>query len=165
MYFDQFPLTYYTLDDKTTVQVIRNILLRVVFNDEIKNNLSIFDEYDVTDGETPEIVASKVYGSSQYHWIILHMNDIIDPRFDWPLSTYNLIKYCQGKYTNIDAVHHYENIEGFIVNSDAVGAIPISNFQYEDVVNESKRRIKLLKPQYIQSIVREFTNKIAEVNV
>ena len=95
MYFEKFPTTFYTLDDQKTVQIVRNIFLRLNINENIKNNLSLYDEYDVLDGETPEIVADKFYKNPQYHWLILHMNDILDPRFDWPLSTNNLIKYCQ----------------------------------------------------------------------
>ena len=59
MYFEYFPQTLYTLDDGTTVKVVTNIFLRNVINDEIKNNLSLFDEYDVIDGESPEIVSNK----------------------------------------------------------------------------------------------------------
>lgn len=161
MYFENLPTTFYTLDDLETVQVVRNIFLRGTFNDEIKNNLSVFDEYDIKDGETPEILANKVYGNSLYHWVILHMNDIIDPRFDWPLTTNNLVNYCEGKYTNIYATHHYEDGNGNWVNADAPSATSISNFMYEDQNNEAKRRIKLLKPQYLEAVVKEFTNKIS----
>lgn len=164
MYFDRLPTTYYTLDDKQTVQVVRNILLRIQISDDIKNNLSLFDEYDVLDGETPEIVADRFYGNPQYHWLVLHYNDILDPRFDWPLSTRNLIKYCQSKYTNIYGTHHYENSDGFIVNSTAPGATSVSNYKYEESVNESKRRIRVLKPQYVESVVREFNNKFNAIN-
>lgn len=164
MYFDKFPTTLYTLDDRETVQVVRNILLRISINDEIKNNLSLFDEYDIGDGETPEILADKLYGNPQYHWLILHYNDILDPRFDWPLSTHNLIKYCQSKYTNIYGIHHYINSDGYIVNSTEPGATSVSNYQYEDQENEKKRRIKILKPQYIEAVVREFNNKLEAIN-
>ena len=85
MYFEKFPTTFYTLDDQKTVQIVRNIFLRLNINENIKNNLSLYDEYDVLDGETPEIVADKFYKNPQSHWLILHMNDILDPRFDWPL--------------------------------------------------------------------------------
>ena len=80
MYFDKLPVTYYTLDDARSVQLVRNIFLRVIITDEIKNNYSVYDEYDIQDGETPEILSSKIYGNSEYHWLILHMNEIIDPR-------------------------------------------------------------------------------------
>lgn len=161
MYFEYFPLTLYTLDDRTTVQVVTNIFLRNVISEEIRNNFSLFDEYDIIDGETPEILAHKFYRSATLHWLILHYNEIIDPRFDWPQSTSNLIKYCQKKYENINAAHHYINSEGYIVNSTEVGATPVSNFTYEENLNESKRRIKILKTSYVDTVVREFVNKLS----
>ena len=164
MYFQRFPFTYYTLDDNKTVQIIPYIFLRIKFSDELKNNYALYDEYDIKDNETPEILADRVYGDSTLHWLILHLNDIIDPRFDWPQTTNNLIKYCQNKYTNINAAHHYIDANGFIVNSTAVGATPVSNFRYEDQLNENRRRIKLLKPQYIETVKREFARKIESIN-
>jgi hypothetical protein len=164
MYFSKFPYTYYSLDDVASVQVIKNILMRVQISEEIKDNLSVYDEYDITDGETPEIIADRFYGNSQYHWIVLHMNDIIDPRFDWPLSTHNLIKYCESKYDNINSTHHYVDTNGYVVNSTATGATSVTNFQYEEALNEEKRRIKVLKPQYIDAVVQEFNAKIQAIN-
>jgi hypothetical protein len=164
MYFERFPTTYYTLDDQKSVQTVRNIFLRIVINDSIKNNFSLFDEYDIVEGETPEIVADRFYRNPQYHWLILHMNDILDPRYDWPLTTNNLVKYCEGKYTNIYATHHYENENGDQVNSNYPNATAISNYTYEDRINESKRRIKILKPQYVEAVLREFTNKLEGIN-
>ena len=137
-----------------TVQVIPHI------TDEIKNNYSVYDEYDIQDGETPEILSSKIYGNSEYHWLILHMNEIIDPRYDWPLSTFNLIKYCQSKYTNINGTHHYENTTGDWVNSTASGAVSVSNFQYEEKINEFSK--ELFEKMNIMEIFKK--NKIYEKN-
>jgi hypothetical protein len=118
MFFAKFPYLQYTLDNGKTQQIIPDILRRLKLSDELKNNASFFDQYDIKDGETPEIVASRWYGNPELHWIILLTNDIIDPRFDWPLDYYNLIEYCKGKYgsDNIYKLHHYVNRQEYIVN-------------------------------------------------
>ncbi len=164
MYFEKFPITFFSLDDLETVQLVRNIFLRLNINQNIKDNLAIFDEYDILDGETPEIVADKFYRNPQLHWLILHMNDILDPRFDWPLSHINLIRYSQSKYANVGAIHHYIDANGYIVNSNYAGATSVSNFDYEDELNENKRRIKVLKPQYVEAVNKEFNNKLENIN-
>lgn len=165
MYFAKFPVTFYSLDNGLTVQLVRNIFLRVVIGENLKQNFSYYDEYDVIDGETPEIVAYKFYSNAQLHWIILHFNDVLDPRFGWVLSQQNLLSFCQGKYTNINGVHHYENSQGYIVNSNASGAVPVTNFDHENRLNEEKRRIKILKPAYIEIILKEIDNKLEIINV
>lgn len=164
MYFTKFPYTFYTLDNLATVQLVKNILIRFTLAEDVKNNYSLYDEYDIRDGDTPELVADFFYNDPQLHWIILHTNNIIDPRFEWPLSTNNLVRYCEGKYENIYATHHYENADGYIVNSTYPSATPISNFQYEDRLNETKRRIKILKARYIDALVTEFNSQIGNVN-
>jgi hypothetical protein len=39
---------------------------------------------------------------------------------------------------------------------------PVTNYTYEDEVNESKRRIKILKASYIDAIVSDFKKKLSE---
>jgi hypothetical protein len=119
MYFDKFPKILYTLDQGTSGQVVPDILRRVKLSNDLKNNSVYYDLYDVKDGERPEVVADRFYGDSQLHWIILHINDIVDPRFDWPLSNDDLLKFCIQKYglPFIYHTHHYVNPQGKIVNS------------------------------------------------
>jgi hypothetical protein len=229
MYFKSFPYTNYSLDDRATAQLITNITTRIVLSDEVKNNLSIYDEYDIKDGETPEILADKFYNNPQLHWIILHTNEILDARFDWPQTSANLSKYIQGKYNNTIAIHHYEDGNGVYTNANlllssnvgyglyevgnvvvnssntgkgfvsstpssssiyitvteggfitgdrisvsnranttanvtavtVVSGTPVTVYDYEDNVNETKRRIKILKSAYVDGIVRDFKKKL-----
>ena len=122
MFFEKFPSLYYTLDNGKSVQTVTDILRRVVLSTEIRKNEAFYDQYDIKDGETPEIVANYFYGDPQLHWIVLMANDIIDPRFEWPLSYYNLIQYCKGKYGDdqIYHTHHYINEVEFVVDGSRV---------------------------------------------
>ena len=103
-YFNYFPKTSYTFDG-TNIQYVTNLLSKVSFESDFKENSVIYYEYLVSDGETPEIVAHKIYGSAEKHWIILMLNDILHPQFDWPLNESSLnkfidIKYRQSQYAN-----------------------------------------------------------------
>lgn len=162
MYFNNFPYTYYTLDNNVSVQVVKNITIKVVLDEIIKSNYGMYYEYDVMDKETPEIVSYKMYNTSMLHWLILHMNDIVDPRFEWPLSNYELIQYVEGKYDNPEGIHHYLK-DGYIVNSTTSGAYPVSNFEHESNINESKRRIKVLKPEFVEGVVKLVKESLARV--
>ena len=73
-YFNYFPKTAYTFDG-TNIQYVTNLLSKVSFESDFKENSVIYYEYLVSDGETPEIVAHKIYGSAEKHWIILMLND------------------------------------------------------------------------------------------
>jgi hypothetical protein len=63
----------------------------------MKNPL-LFYSYDIQEGDTPEIVASKYYGDANRHWMVLYANQILDPQWSWPLTTQQLGKYIADKY-------------------------------------------------------------------
>jgi len=99
-YFNNFPLTLYTLaaNNVTGLDTVTNIISRFSFEETLKENGSIFYPYEIKDTDTPEIIATKIYNSPERHWIVLMFNDIIDPQYDWPLSYPNFIKYVNEKY-------------------------------------------------------------------
>jgi len=163
MYFKEFPVINYSLDNGITSFQIADFFRRVKAIDENLQTSLIYAQYDVLDGETPEVVADKIYNESYYHWVILIANNIIDPRFDWPLSNSVLRTYVARKYDveNIDAVKHYVNDDDEIVHSSYAGTkYPISYFQYEETINEAKRRINIIKPQFLPTFVNIFTGTL-----
>ena len=119
-YFQTLPLTLYSLDEFKTNKIIPNIFIRSKFLSNVVTNGSLFDTHYIKDGETPESTANKFYGDTGLHWIILQSNDILDPRFGWPLDQFNLKKFVEGKYTNINAPHHYEDSGGNVVSATIV---------------------------------------------
>jgi hypothetical protein len=99
-YFNFFPKTLYSLSNKpTSADSVTNIIARFGFESTLKENSNIFYPYDIQDGDTPETIANKYYGSPERHWVVLLFNDIIDPQYDWPLDQRTIIKYINDKYT------------------------------------------------------------------
>ena len=160
MYFEDFPKFAYDFEiaGEKKVLLITDITRNVRFRKELLANISLWDEYDIVDDETPEIIAEKIYGNANYHWIIMLLNERFDYIADFPLSYPKLVRYVEDKYgqANINAAHHYENTAGYIVNSDTVGATPVSNLQHEENINESKRRIKLITPSMVDKVIEQF---------
>lgn len=98
-YFKYFPKTFYSNSNtSTSLETVTNILSKFSFEPEFKNNSVVYYEYDIADGETPEMLAHKFYGSSEKHWIILSLNDIVNPQMDWPLEQKSLINFIDKKY-------------------------------------------------------------------
>lgn len=164
MYFEKFPQFVYEFNvaGKTKAMIITDITRNVRFRKEILGNIELYDEYDIKEGETPEIIAEKIYGTSQYHWIIMLINERFDYINDFPMSYQNLLKYVEDKYGvgNENATHHYENEKGYAVNSDFPGATSVTNLQYEERVNESKRRIKVVSPDLIARVLKQFDDLV-----
>ena len=167
-YFDSFPTISYDPTGDKNPKTIKDILTRINIKQSIKNSSANFEVYDVQDGDTPEIVAHKKYGDVQFHWIILLFNDMLNPHYDWPLSVRNFEKFVKDKYTNPDATHHYEVAQSsglttkmITVESSVVGATSVSNYQYEATLNDKRKQIKLLKPEFVAQLSAEFNKELA----
>ena len=163
MYFKNFPKMLYSLDGSATNFVMTDLFRRVISSDNNTIGTLSYDEYDVLDGETPEIVAAKIYDNAELHWVILLVNNIIDPRYDWPLPVDTLNTLITNKYGagNEYAVHHYIDENNDIVHSSFAGTkYPVSNYTYEEELNETRRRIKILKPNYVSQYIQNFEQAI-----
>jgi hypothetical protein len=159
MYFKEFPQFLYDFKygNSTKTSIVTDITRNVRFRKEVLENVTLFDEYDIVDGETPEIVAEKIYGDPEYHWIIMLANQKHDYISDFPLSEQALVKHIVATYgAQRYAIRHYVNAKGFIVNSNATGAVSVTNDDYERALNESKRRIKIISPQVISTILTQY---------
>lgn len=160
MYFNKLPTILYNFPvaGEERMFVIKDISVNVRFIKETLNNITLYDEYDINDGETPEIIAHKVYGATHYHWALMLANLRFDYANDWPMTYDRLEEFVKDKY-GVDQMYvtrHYEDENGYVVNSDTPTAVPVSNMVYEERINESKRRIKLVSKQMIDQINDEF---------
>lgn len=113
-YFSYFPKINYTLEnDNTNNQFVVNIFARSKFLREIADKSAAYYEYSIQDGETPEIIAEKLYGDPTRNWIVLLFNKIINPYYEFPMSNdtfeqFILSKYGQSIGESQNTIHHYE---------------------------------------------------------
>lgn len=159
-YFKYFPTIRYDVrgtKNSRSVQLVTDILKRVRKRLDIVNR-AYFEQYFVKDGDTPESLSHQVYGDSTLHWIILYGNYMTNPYYDWPLTYIDLKKFVIKKYgeANINDTHHYEDADGYEVDSTASGATAITNFLHEETLNDAKRNLTLIRPEYVSNVVKEF---------
>lgn len=110
-YFQNLPKVF-DVDDRGKYLLVTNIMARVNIIPSLLKDLSLYYEYDIQDEDTPEIVASKYYGSSENYWLVMFSNQALDPQWDWPLSNRIFEKYIENKYgstaTALSTLDHYE---------------------------------------------------------
>lgn len=156
---------YFTYLPQTTYKGVKvvDILARAAVLAPVLKNSVIYYPYSVKDGERPDIIAHKYYGSSELAWLVLFSNSIIDPVWEWPLTTEELQDYVILKYgslyTATHQVHHYVNSQGLIVDEatflDSVDAATVYCYDYEVQRNDTKRQIRLIGNVYAAQIVNE----------
>src|SRR5210317_2417866 len=177
MYCKNFQKGFYDIKGDGNEKLVTDLMTRVKVREKILNESMLYDKYDVPSGEKPEDTAYKHFGSSQYHWVILLTNNITDRYYDWPLSEQDFETYINDKYTNPDAVHHYEITQSsglqtgngpddyshkIEVNSTEPGAQSVSNREYEQRLQDDKRQIKLLNEAYLNTFLQEFEKLITK---
>ena len=166
MYFAQFPLNLYDSVGDGSFKLVTHLLKRVTIRAKVKVNTLFFDTYDVREGETPEMIADKLYDDPELHWIVLMVNDITDRYHQWPKNQNQFLTYINDKYTNISGTHHYEinqtsgdttiKINIGTDNTDYPTATLITNYEYEEERQDALRKIRLLSPEYVTDFVSEF---------
>ena len=166
MYFAQFPLNLYDSVGDESFKVVTHLLKRVAIRSKVKVNTLFFDTYDVKEGETPEMIADKLYDDPELHWIVLMVNDITDRYHQWPKNQNQFLSHINDKYSNISGTHHYEinqtsgdttvKINIGTDNTDHPTATLITNYEYEQERQDTSRKIRLLSPEYVSDFVEEF---------
>lgn len=110
-YFDTLPKVVYTQNGVSSVYT--NLLARVSVIPEMLKDPLIYYSYDIQEGDTPEIIAHKYYGDSYRYWIVLFANELLDPQWDWPMTSRVFEQYLANKYpsTNIySEIEYYEKV-------------------------------------------------------
>ena len=177
MYFESFPTIFYDANGDGTFKDVKNLLRRVGLRTLVKSNVLLFDTYEVKEGETPEMIAHKLYGDSNLHWIILMINEVTDRYHQWPMTVPQFLDFINDKYDNPDGIHHYETtqtsgdtkvkIEVFNeVDDDAyTGLTTITNREYEEDRQDKLRSIRLIDPKFIGQFVSEFQTLMKETAI
>jgi len=182
-YLSQLP----DVNSNETYITVKNLFKRAKLRTDIVNIITAFNYYQIEDNQRPDVIAQKLYGDAELDWVILITNNITNIREEWPLSNQNLYNHMIEKYETenaLSSIHHYETTEvkdeynrlvvpsGLQVDSNysityskldnaLVTVSPVksvTNYEYEINENETKRKIRVLKPQYLSVVITDMRN-------
>ena len=131
-YFSQLPDFEYvnrTEDGKriSDYTQVKNLFKRGKLREDIFQETTFFEQYQIQGDDRPDNVAEKVYGDATLDWVVLLSNNIINLYEEWPLPQESFDAYLLEKY-NMDydklynGIHHYESNE--VTNSQGVVIFP-----------------------------------------
>ena len=184
-YFRELPNLRYPsfLPDKTSsldFVEVKNVFRRAKLRDDLQNNFTVFERYEIPMGFRPDVVAEELYGSDQLDWVVLTVAGILNVRNEWPLSDRDIYDYSLDKYgESLNSVKFFETTEvkdtngrmilpkGKVVDSNFTIPKPgeptatlnpvvgISNYEYETRLNDEKRSIFVLREEYLQQFLND----------
>lgn len=213
----------------------KNLFKRAKIREDIFENVSFFEKYQIIGDERPDNVAFKFYGDEALDWLVLLSNNIVNVQSEWPMpqqsfDNYLLDKY--GSYERLNSVgdtgdefyppHHFEVKEdvkdsrgiilipkgiklGYRVEFKIIGdslkrvavpyflpgksviqnnesspvfgysyfdselrtevvipteefVVPVTNYEYEQNLEDQKRNIFILKKQYLNLVLNDLND-------
>ena len=91
---------------------VKNIFRRVKLRDDLQNNFTVFNRYEIPMNARPDTVAEDLYGSPQFDWVVLTTAGILNVRNEWPLNDRDLYDYSLDKYgESLNSVKFFETTE------------------------------------------------------
>ena len=179
-YFKNIPKVSYDINgtEPNNFLSVTNIMKRVKFKPKIIEDIVDYYPYFVKEGERPDIISFNEYGTIAYAYLIMLVNNIYDPLFDWPLSSQQFEKYIESKYGSVSSAmgttkYFFQIIRAevartgvservpevkFIVDETTYNALDVGDrttqteYEYEEELNDNKREIRLINPEFIQDI-------------
>jgi hypothetical protein len=179
-YFRNIPRVGYDINGtgKDSFLSVTNIMKRVKFKSSVLEDITNYYPYFVKEGERPDIIAQDQYGNIGYAYLILLINDIYDPNFDWPLSSQIFEKFIGNKYGSVASAlsnvkTYYQIVRAEISRTGTSERVPevkvavdvttynalddgdrstLTDYEYEDELNDAKREIRLINPAFVQDI-------------
>lgn len=122
-YFKYIPKTEYGDD------LVTNVMARGKVREFIKNNVDVFYEYLIQDGQKPEFVADFYYGGVKFVWLLFYANDIFDPLYDWPLDSNDFPRYVQQKYRSGEIILTNNNNLVFMADDKTISSTDESTIE------------------------------------
>lgn len=122
----------------------------------------------INDTDRPDILAHRVYGDSTMNWVVLNLNNMINPYYDWVLSSVAMDNYLEEKYPGytlfLTSIGGLTAFEGSFRTNDIVYATGVSSAAAQPSILDSLKNARVIEydPQYCRLVI-DLTLKTAWV--
>lgn len=124
MYFKNIASVPIDIDASGNLDLMKNLTARAKLSDELINNIGYYETVEIVDGERPDHLSQRLYGSDEFHWTFLLLNPQIKNIWDdWPMSSSQLIDYCVNKYQYLAADTNESLVDKFILGETVTGGV------------------------------------------
>ena len=106
-HFSNFPSVLYRFGNELDPVIFQKLGTYVDIIDQVKDDITVYADYTVLDGERPDILSYKIYGDIRYYWLFYYINDNIREE-GWPLSAQEVFDQME-KYYPHQFIRTYDN--------------------------------------------------------
>ena len=124
MYFNNIRDAAIDVDGSGNVDLLKNLTAKAKLDNELLNNVGFYQTVEIIDGERPDHLSQRLYGTPNYHWTFLLLNPQIKNIWDdWPMSATQLVDYCKNKYQYLAADTDDSLVDKFTVGETVTGGV------------------------------------------
>ena len=103
-FFKQFPNATYQFEPGTSTN-ITDIFRHVDVNDRLASDINSYTYYEIEDGERPDNVSQKLYGTPDFYWTFFIVNESLKNGIDdWPKAYSAIEAELQLEYDNLGSM-------------------------------------------------------------
>jgi hypothetical protein len=157
--FNIYPKIQYQISSYDTVRSVDINASAKIKDYFTKYKLTSIRPYFINDGESPDLVSHKVYGTPKFGYLIMMTNNIYSIYDDWPKSTSAFKKFIVDKYGSIanasDTDLYFYTGEKLVISQESWSALTDdpkkfkeTAMEYEKRINTEKSFIKILDYKY-----------------
>ena len=98
-YFEYFPKVNYKFGDEVGSVAFDNLSVYVDVFDRLQDIVTSYNYINILDGDRPDTLSYKLYGTGDYHWTFFYMNNHLRES-GWPLSYQDAYEHSLEFYPN-----------------------------------------------------------------
>jgi hypothetical protein len=104
-FFNQFPKIQYSINNDGIQNTITDLYRYVDVVEKFSKNILAYSQIDVLDGERPDNLSHRLYGTPDYYWTFFLANDIFkDGLAAWPKAQNELRSKLQHDFKNVTVI-------------------------------------------------------------
>lgn len=96
-YFENFDIVNYRFGSNEPSALMQNISSYVDLIDQLKGEVSFYEDYTIKSNERPDTVSFKLYDTPEYYWTFFLMNDKLRES-GWPLNREDIQRIAKERY-------------------------------------------------------------------
>jgi len=157
--FNIFPRINYQIDTYDTIKGVDLNVSGKIKDEFSKYKLASLRPYYIADGESPDRVSYKLYGTPKFGYLIMMSNNIYSLYDDWPKSSSAFRKYIIEKYGSITYATNTDKFfytgDKLVISEESYLELSDSNkyketiMEYERRINGEKSFIRILDYKYV----------------
>jgi hypothetical protein len=113
--FRNFSYVNYLFGDEISPSVMQNLTTYIDLIDQVKDDVSFYDIFEIPDGYRPDTLSQYLYNSMEYYWMFYLLNEKLRVQ-GWPLNTQDVYTVAKEYYPNTTLITNFSMHGEFFIN-------------------------------------------------